>query len=73
MTNGSSGYVYNSLKEEAALCVNVDHLTTNSTETLRDLDVHCQLQAERIMIDNFIDQTVSFFTGSLMLPIIALC
>lgn len=78
MSDGGGGDVEDSLKQEAALSVDVDHLTSDPPETLRELDVHRQLQAEK-MINNFIDQTVSdgidiarSLIGSLLLPIFSL-
>lgn len=55
-----SGDIDDSLKQEASLGVDVDHLTSDAPETLRDLNVHRQLQAERMMssikiISNFTD------------------
>lgn len=79
MLDGGGRDVEDSLKHEAALSVDVDRLTSDPPETLRDLDVHRQLQAEGMIINNFIDQTgtdVIIITrspiGSLLLPIISL-
>lgn len=79
MLDGGGRDVEDSLKHEAALSVDVDHLTSDPPETLRDLDVHRQLQAEGMIINNFIDQTgtdvitiTRLLVGSLLLPIISL-
>ncbi len=49
VSHGGNSNVNSSLKQEAALSVDVDHLTSDPSETLRDLNVHRQLQAERMM------------------------
>lgn len=48
VTDGCGCDIDQPLKHETALSVNVDHLTSDATETLRDLDVYRQLQAERV-------------------------
>lgn len=48
VTDGCGCDVDEPLKHETALGVDEDHLTSDSPETLRDLDVYRELQAESV-------------------------